>query len=84
MHILLIAAAGADSCGASTTGHCSINSPTSDVFAIVIVALIVGLILFEVLWKVTSGTSGPLSRIMIAVAIRLSRLGNRSRGRTRR
>jgi hypothetical protein len=45
---------------------CNLNSFQGDIGAIVIVAIIVALIVFEVAWKFQRGTSGPVARAFLA------------------
>jgi len=47
--------------------NCSPNNPVAEIFAILIVAAIVGLVLFNLWWKMSRGGgqgSGPVTRLL--------------------
>ena len=61
---------------------CNINSTGSEVIAIGITAAIVGLVLFDIAWKLRFGTRGPVMRLMVAAGLGLLRVVS-PRGRAR-
>jgi hypothetical protein len=46
---------------------CSLNSFQGDLGAIVIVAAIVALVVFDLAWRLRLGTNGPLARVCVAL-----------------
>jgi hypothetical protein len=75
-----LAAGGSYYCGShpNAGGNCSSNGLTSEVFAILVVAAIVALALFDLVWKLRFGTKGPVARLINAVIAAVTR-GSRSK-----
>jgi hypothetical protein len=46
---------------------CNLNSFQGDLGAIVIVAAIVALVVFDLAWRLRLGTNGPLARVFVAL-----------------
>jgi hypothetical protein len=60
---------------------CNINSFSSELLAIMIAAVIVALIIFDVAWKFRFGARGPISRAFLAAGTAILRAVSRPRNR---
>jgi hypothetical protein len=66
-------------CGVNTTAYnCNDHSNSFAAVGYLIVALIVVLAIFDLVWKFRSGSPGPISRAAIRFASALTRGGKRS------
>ena len=53
---------------------CNLNSFQGDLGAIIIVAAIVALVVFDVAWRLRLGTNGPLAQVFVALMSTVARV----------